>query len=182
MKEQKLDDKQWKYFFQTIFELDEFDRWMEELRNPPESDENKQKRERLLKSNKIFCLKPAKLKKDVDILLLYQFIDTRFRAEKMFVYEWYALFYILKRIGVIITCTIEDFTKQMNDEEWFAHVEKKCKANEINNYTFLDNKSPETWSIKFSPKGNRATKKSIDKLLSKYSELEDCIDEIFIKD
>lgn len=32
MKEQKLNEGQWEYFFKTIFELEEFDRWIEELR------------------------------------------------------------------------------------------------------------------------------------------------------
>lgn len=182
IKKSKLNEEQWKYFFQAIFELEEFDRWIEELRNPPESDEDKQKRERLLKSNKVFCLQPAKSKKNVDILLLYQFIETRFIAEKMFVYDWFALFYILKRTGVITTCTVEDFTKQMNDDEWFANAKKKCKANEINTYRFLLEKSPDVWDVKFKDLGNRATKKSIDNLSRKYSELEDTIDEIYVKE
>ena len=182
MKEQKLDEEQWKYFFQRIFELDEFDRWIEELRNPPESEEDKQKRERLLKTNKVFCLQPAKSKKEVDILFLYQFIETRFITEKMFVYEWFALFYILRRVGVITTCTTEDFEKQMNDTEWFAHVQKKCAANEINTYGFLADKSPEVWNVKYKPKGNRASKNSIENIYRKYSELDDTIDEIYVKE
>lgn len=183
MKEQKLDVKQWKYFFQRIFELEEYDRWIEELRNPPESDEDKQKRERLLKTNKVFNLEPSKSKYKVDVLLLYYFIKDRFITEKMFVYEWYALYYILKRVGVIATCTIEDFEKQMNDEEWFAGVDKKCSANEINTYGFLTKRSPDDWDIKYKPQGtNKATKKAIRNIYDKYSELEDTIDEIYIKE
>ena len=34
MKEQKLDEKQWKYFFSMVFQLEEFDRWIEELSTP----------------------------------------------------------------------------------------------------------------------------------------------------
>ena len=179
MKEQKLDVKQWKYFFQRIFELEEYDRWIEELRNPPESEEDKQKRERLLKSNMIFNLKPAKLKKEVDILFLYQFINTRFISEKMHVYDWYALYYILNRKGLLLSCTVEDFVRQMNHKEWFAHVEIKCSANEINTYRFLKDKSPDSWSDRFKPTGNRASKKSVENLYRKYSDLEDTIDEIY---
>ncbi|WP_294744044.1 hypothetical protein [uncultured Prevotella sp.] len=182
MKEQKLDEEQWKYFFKTIFELDEYDRWIEELRNPPESDEDKQKRERLLKTNKVFNLEPSKSKYKVDILLLYYFIKDRFITEKMFIYEWYALYYILRKVGVLTNCTTEDFVKQMNDEEWFANVDKKCSANEINTYGFLTDKSPDIWDVKFKPTGNRASKNSIDNIYRKYSDLEDTIDEIYKKE
>lgn len=183
MKEQKLDEEQWEYFFKTIFELDEYDRWIEELRNPPESDEDKQKRERLLKTNKVFNLEPSKSKYKVDILLLYYFIRDRFITEKMFVYEWYALYYILRKFGVLTNCTTEDFVEQMNDEEWFANVNKKCTANEINTYnTFLTERSPESWDVKYKPEGNRASKNSIDNLIRKYSDLENTIDEIYIKE
>ena len=167
MKDQKLDEKQWKYFFQNIFELEEFDRWIEELRNPPESDEDKQKREQLLKTNKVFNLEPSKSKYKVDILLLYYFIKDRFIKDKMFVYEWYVLFYILRKYGVITTCTIEDFEKQMNDDEWFANAEKRCSANEINTYQFLTKKSPDKWNVNYKPTGNRASKKSIENLYKK---------------
>ena len=176
------DEEMWKTFFQNIFELEEFDRWIEELRNPPESDEDKQKREQLLKTNKVFNLEPSNPKHKVDILLLYYFIRDRFIAKKMFIYEWYALFYILRRVGVLRNCTTEDFVKQMNDVEWFPDVKYKCRANEINTYSFLNAKSPESWDVKCKPTGNRASKNSIDNLIRKYSDLEDTIDEIYIKE
>ena len=177
------DEEMWKTFFQNVFELEEFDRWIEELRNPPESDEDKQKRERLLKTNKVFNLEPSKSKYKVDILLLYYFIKDRFITKKMFVYEWYALYYILRREGVISTCSVEEFASQMNDEEWFAGVKTKCIANEINTYnTFLKDKSPDSWNVMYKPTGNRASKKSIDNLIRKYSNLENTIDEIYIKE
>ena len=175
------DEEMWKTFFQNIFELEEFDRWIEELRNPPESDEDKQKREKLLKTNKVFNLEPSKSRYKVDILLLYYFIKDRFITEKMFVYEWYALYYILKRVGVLTNCTTKDFVKQMNDKEWFANVKYKCSANEINTYHFLTDKSPDDWDVKYKPQGNRASDNSIDNLIRKYSDLEDTIDEIYIK-
>lgn len=183
MKEQKLNEEQWKYFFSWVFKLDEYDRWIEELRNPPESEENKQKRERLLKTNKVFNLHPAKSKKEVDILLLYQFIESRFISDKMFIYEWYALHFFLRRNDLLLSCTIEDFEKQMNDDEWFGHVEKKCKANEINTYSFLNDKAPDVWDIRYKPEGtNKATKRAIGNLYKKYSNLEDTIDEIYAEE
>ena len=182
MKRQGLNSEQWLYFFENYFEIEDLDSWIEELRNPPESEEDKQKRERLLKSNKVFTLKPAKSKYDVDILLLYFFIRDRFIAEKMFVYEWYALYYILRRVGVITTCTVEDFERQMNGEEWFGHVKKKCSANEINSYHYLDKIGPDVWHKKEIPGGSNSTPKAVDNLFTKYSNLEDTIDEIYVKE
>lgn len=175
-----LSEAQWKYFFKNICRFAAYEQWIEELSNPPESDEDKQKRERLLKSNKIFNLKPTKLKKEVDIFLLYTFIKTRFICEKMHVYDWFALYYILYRNGLLLPCTVEDFVRQMNHNEWFAHVETKCSANEINTYRFLKDKSPDNWSNRFKPTGSRATKKSVENLYRKYSDLEDTIDEIYV--
>ena len=75
------------------------------------------------------------------------------------------------------------FEKQMNDEEWFAGVDKKCSANEINTYGFLTKRSPDNWEIKYKPQGtNKATKKAIRNIYDKYSELVDTIDEIYIKE
>lgn len=34
MKDQKLDEDQWKYFFKELFKIEEYDRWIEELKNP----------------------------------------------------------------------------------------------------------------------------------------------------
>ena len=181
LKEQNLDERCWKEFFSTIFKIEEFDRWIEELRNPPESEEEKQKRARLLKSNKVFTLQPTKSEYDVDILLLYVFIRDRFISEKMFVYEWYALYHILKRNGILTNCTTEDFVTQMNDVEWFGRVNKRCKANEINTYHFLDEIAPDVWEKEAIPVGNRASQKSVDNLYRKYSELEDTLDEIYKK-
>lgn len=183
MKEQKLDDKQWKYFFQRVFELDELDRWIEKLRNPPESEEDKLKRERLLKSNKVFNLKPTSSKREVDILFLYQFIRDRFIAEIKFLYEWFSLYYILRKVGVLMNCKVEEFKRQMNDKEWFGYVDKNCSSNEINTYSFLINKSPDEWNIKYKPRGtNKASKKAINNIYRKYSDLEDTIDEIYTKE
>ena len=101
----------------------------------------------------------------------------------MFVYEWYALHYFLRREDLLLSSTIEDFEKQMNDDEWFGYVEKKCKANEINTYSFLNNKAPDVWDIKDKPKGtNKATKKAINNIFKKYSELEVTMDEIYTKE
>lgn len=185
LKEQKKneDEEQWKFFFQNIFELEEFDRWIEELRNPPESEVHKLKRERLIKSNNVFKLQPAKSKRKVDLLLLYFFIRDRFVTEKMHVYEWFALFFLLRREDLLQTSNVEEFERQMNKKEWFGHVKKKCSANEINTYRFLLDKAPDAWNINLKPEGtNRASKYSIDNIYSKYSELEDTIDEIYAKE
>lgn len=41
MKEQKINEEQWKYFFKSIFEFEEYDRWIDELRYPLESIEKR---------------------------------------------------------------------------------------------------------------------------------------------
>lgn len=50
LKDEIKSEAEWKYFFQTIFELDEYDRWIDELRNPPEAKIKAEK----LTSNKQF--------------------------------------------------------------------------------------------------------------------------------
>ena len=180
MRRAELDDEQWKYFFKNICRFEEYKRWIEELKTPPESNENRQKRERLLNSNSIFNLDAARPKK-VDILLLYKFIDTHFMPIR-FVYEWFALFYLLRRKNLLQNCTTEDFERQMNESEWFAHVEKKCSANEINTYSFLNTIAPDAWGTVQRPTGNRATNKSIQNVFRKYAGLENTIDEIYVKE
>lgn len=56
LKEQIKTDDEWKYFFQCIFELEEYDRWIEELRNPPEA----KKKASVLTANKHFMAIMAK--------------------------------------------------------------------------------------------------------------------------
>jgi hypothetical protein len=41
LKRISIDEKQWDYFFSSIFKLEEIARWIEELKNPPESNEDK---------------------------------------------------------------------------------------------------------------------------------------------
>ena len=92
------------------------------------SNENVEKRNLLKGSNTIFNLNPSN--RCVEIFKLYRFINDHFLPVQ-FVYEWYALYDILCHEG-IISCTVEDFCKQMNHREWFGHVSKNCTANEIN--------------------------------------------------
>ena len=183
LREQKIDENQWKYLFSNIFKLEEFDRWIEELRNPPESEEDRQKRARLLRSNKIFNLQPANQKKKIDILLLYQYIDTRFIPEIVNSYEWYALYYVLKKNGILKVRLAEDFAKQMNHEEWFPNVNKKCSAKAIKDYEFLEEAEPGQWVVNIRKKpGTGVSKKSLDTILQRYDYLTDCLDEIFMEE
>lgn len=181
LKEQIKTDTEWTSFFQSIFELEEYDRWIDELRNPPESEEDRQKRARLLRSNKIFNLQPANQKKGIDILLLYQFIDTRFVPEVVNNYEWYALYYVLKKNGILKVRLAEDFAKQMNNEEWFPNVNKKCSAKAIKDLEFLKKAESGQWVVDIRKKsGTRVSKKTINTIFQRYDYLTDCLDEIFI--
>lgn len=183
MREQKLNDEQWNYFFQNIFEIEELDRWIEELRNPPESEEDRQKRARLLRSNKIFNLQPANQKKGIDILLLYQFIDTRFISEITTNYEWYALYYVFKKNGILKVRLAEDFAKQMNHEEWFPNVDMRCIVKAIKDYGFLEEAEPGQWVVNIrKTTGAKTSKKSFDTILQRYEYLTDCLDEIFAEE
>jgi hypothetical protein len=183
MQEQKLTEEQWKYFFRTLFEIDELDRWIEELQNPPESEEDRQKRARLLRSNKIFNLQPGNQKKGIDILLLYQFIDTRFISELKANYEWYALYYVFKKNGILKVRLAEDFAKQMNHEEWFPNVDMKCIVKAIKDYEFLEEAEPGHWVVNIrKTTGAKTSKKSFDTILQRYEYLTDCLDEIFAEE
>jgi hypothetical protein len=47
MKNANLKEEQWKYFFRHVFELEEYDRWIEELENASKSKENANKQKNL---------------------------------------------------------------------------------------------------------------------------------------
>lgn len=178
-----MKEDQWKHYFKTLLEIEELDHWIEELRNPPESEEDRQKRARLLRSNKIFNLKPANQMRGIDILLLYQFINTRFISEIKTNYEWYALYYILKKNGILKVRLAEDFAKQMTNEEWFPNVDMKCIVKAIKDYVFLEEAKPGNWVVNIRKKsGAKTSKKSLDTILQRYDYLNDCLDEIFAED
>ncbi len=51
-----MDENQWEQYFKTLLEIDELDRWIEELRNPPEA----KKKAAVLTKNKLFMAVMAK--------------------------------------------------------------------------------------------------------------------------
>lgn len=175
-------EKQWQCYFEFIFEDAELDRWIEELSQPPEAEADAAKRERLLRSNTVFCVAAGKNGQQVDMLRLYRFIEARLVSRMQFVYEWYALYHLLLRKGILSGCTVELFVRQMNHREWFAHAAKKCSANEINTYSFLNDKSAEAWDLRYKPAGtNKASLKAIRNLYLTYSDLADAVSEIYVK-
>lgn len=165
------DEEMWKFFFQNIFELEEYDRWIEELRNPPESDEDKEKRELLLRSNSIFDMQKMQ-DKGIDILRLYYFIKEYFIKDNMKAYLWYALRRFLDKLDILHDCTNVDFAEQMKKSEWFKDVPKPCSDNEMNNYNFLNGKHHALWLSAKIPGGSRATKTGLRNIYKVYSELE----------
>lgn len=171
MRERKLDEEQWLLFFRRIFEIEEYDRWIEELKNPPESDEDKEKRKILLCTNSIFDIQKIQ-EKGFDILRLYKFIKEHFINDDMKVYFWYALRRFLEKLDILLECTNVDFMDQMNKSEWFKDAPKQCSDNEMNNYNFLNDKHSSLWLTTDIPGGSRVTKSGLRNIYNVYSDLE----------
>lgn len=171
MRERSLDEEQWFSFFRGIFEIEEYDRWIEELRNPAESDEDKELRDKLLRSNTILDIQKMQ-DKGIDILKLYKYIKIHFINDDMKAYLWYALRRFLEKLDILLDCTNVDFEKQMNKSEWFNNVPKPCSDNEMNNYNFLNGKHSSLWLSTDIPAGNRATPSGLRNVYNTYSDLE----------
>ena len=60
----------------------------------------------------------------------------------------------------------------MNNEEWFGSLKKKCEANEMNIYNFLNELSSDQWIDAEIPFGSRATNGSVSKIFKTFSNLE----------
>ena len=166
-----MDEEQWKYYFKSICRFEEYEKWIEELRNPPESDEDKEKRELLLRSNSIFDIQKMQLK-GIDILSLHKFIQEHFIKDNMKAYLWYALRRYLEKLDILLDCTNVAFEGQMNNSEWFRGAPKPCSDNEMNIYNFLNGKHSSFWLSADIPGGSRASKSGLRNLYKVYSELE----------
>lgn len=167
-----LNEEQWRYFFKSICRFEEYQKWMEELRNPPESDEDKEKRELLLRSNSIFDIQKMKVKR-IDILRLYIFIKDHFIKDNMKAYLWYALRRYFDKLDILLDdCSNVAFEEQMNKSEWFEDAPKPCSDNEMNNYNFLNGKHCSLWLSAEIPRGSRATPTGLRNIYKVYSDLE----------
>lgn len=138
-----------------------------------EPDADKQKRQALIKTNKLLKLDGAPNDRKVDILKLYRFINKYFVGEIAHKYEWYALRRFLERNKLLIMCDNVEFAEHMNQEEWFGYAKKPCESNEMNIYNFLNSTPPDNWLEYDIPYGSRATKAALKSLYLRFRELED---------
>lgn len=146
-----------------------------------ETNEDEEKRKRLIATNTVIRTQTESGKPVLDLLRLYRFIDRYFASEIEFKYEWYALRRFLEKYNFLRECDNEQFAKQMNNQEWFGSLKKRCEANEMNYYTFLNAVNPEKWVDTELQRGGRATKKSVARVYKTYSNLELYKDQIIVR-
>ena len=130
------------------------------------------KRKRLLESNTVFRIQTQTGRPAVDLLKLYRFINQFFVSEVSKAYEWYALRRFLEKYRLLRECNNEEFAAQMNHEEWFALAEKKCQANELNTYNYLNEVEPQLWIKTEAPLNSRATQRSLSNIYKRFQNLE----------
>ena len=137
-----------------------------------ETDVEDEKRKRLMATNTVIRTHTQSGQQAIDILKLYNFIDRYFASEISYKYEWYALRRFLEKYHLLRECDNEQFADQMNSKEWFGALEKRCEANEMNYYNYLNSVHPDKWVETDIQMGSRATKRSVSNLYKTYSNLE----------
>lgn len=131
-----------------------------------------EKRQRLMATNAVIRTQTKSGQQAVDILKLYKFIDRYFASEIAHKYEWYALRRFLEKYNLLRECDNEQFAGQMNNDEWFGWLEKRCEANEMNYYNYLNLVHPDSWVETEIQMGSRATPRSVSNVYKTYSNLE----------
>ena len=137
-----------------------------------ETNEDAEKRKRLMATNTVIRSQTQSGKPTIDILKLYNYIDRYFARDISHKYEWYALRRFLERYNLLRECNNEQFAEQMNNEDWFGSLEKRCEANEMNYYNYLNTVHPDRWIETERQMGGRATPRSVSNIYKTYSNLE----------
>lgn len=137
-----------------------------------ETNADDEKRKRLMATNTVIRTHTQSGQQAIDILKLYNFIDRYFASEISHKYEWYALRRFLEKYNLLRECDNKQFAGQMNNEEWFGALEKRCEANEMNYYNYLNSVHPDKWTETDIRLGGRATKRSVFNVYKTYSNLE----------
>ena len=137
-----------------------------------ETNAEDEKRKRLMATNTVIRTHTQSGQHAIDILNLYNFIDRYFASEISHKYEWYALRRFLEKYNLLRKCDNEQFAEQMNNKEWFGSLKKRCEANEMNYYNFLNSVHPDKWVETEIQLGSRATKRSVSNVYKTYSNLE----------
>ncbi len=157
---------------QQLIVVSKQDNQDETCSNASENNPEESLRQVLLSNNSIIRHYTESGQKVVDLLLLYRFIDKYFIDGISFKYEWYALRRFLEKYELLRDCNNEEFARQMNSNVWFAYAKKSCEANEMNNYSFLNDVQPDRWLAKQLPVGGNATKKGVSKIYTTFNNLE----------
>lgn len=137
-----------------------------------EKNAEDEKRKRLMATNAVIRTHTQSGQLALDILKLYNFIDRYFASEILHKYEWYALRRFLEKYNLLRECDNVQFAGQMNHKEWFGSSEKRCEANEMNYYNYLNSVHPDKWMETVIQLGSRATKRSVSNVYKTYSNLE----------
>ena len=137
-----------------------------------ETNVEDEKRKRLMATNTVIRTHTQSGQLAIDILKLYNFIDRYFANEISHKYEWYALRRFLEKYNLLKECDNEQFAGQMNNEVWFGSLKKRCEANEMNYYNYLNSVHPEKWMETDRQLGSRATQRSVVNIYKTYSNLE----------
>lgn len=137
-----------------------------------ETNADDEKRKKLMATNTVIRTQTKSGQLAIDILKLYNFIDRYFACEITYKYEWYALRRFLEKYNLLRVCDNEQFAGQMNNMEWFGSLEKRCEANEMNYYNYLNSVHPDKWIDTDIQMGSRATKRSVENIYKSYSNLE----------
>ena len=137
-----------------------------------ETNAEDEKRKRLVATNTVIKTQTQSGQQAIDILKLFNFIDRYFASEITYKYEWYALRRFLEKYNLLRECDNEQFAGHMNNTEWFGALEKRCEANEMNYYNYLNSVHPDKWAETEIQLGSRATKKSVSNVYRTYSNLE----------
>ena len=145
------------------------DKFAEQQHNTNADDE---KREKLIATNTVIRIQTQSGQQAIDLLKLYNFIERRFASEISYKYEWYALRRFLEKYNLLRECDNEQFAEQMNNQEWFGSLAKRCEANEMNYYNYLNSVHPDKWVETEIQLGSRATKRSVANVYKTYSNLE----------
>ena len=137
-----------------------------------EKNAEDEKRKRLMATNAVIRTHTQSGQLALDILKLYNFIDRYFASEILHKYEWYALRRFLEKYNLLRECDNVQFAGQMNHKEWFGSSEKRCEANEMNYYNYLNSVHPDKWMETVIQLGSRATPRSVAHMYKTYSNLE----------
>lgn len=110
----------------------------------------------------------------IDFVKLKNFITNNFIPFLKYQYEWYALHRFLYEHKFLSNKDVSKFSELMNQNDWFPNVNKKCNADSINDYAYLNSYEPNEWiEESVMPKNSKATIDGCKKISKQYLNLSD---------